>query len=315
VVSYIFRRILAFIPTVFISVTIIFVLTRMIPGNPVYALVGVKGVSDAKVEELIKQLGYDKPILEQYVEWVYKILHGDFGTSVFFKKPVIDIIIDRLGLTLSLAGLSIIVSLIIAIPLGILAATKHGTILDSIIMIFSTIGVSVPIFWLGFLLMLVFAVDLGWLPAAGYRPISMGFGTWFERLVLPVLALSVNQIALLVRHTRSSMLQVLESEYIVTARAKGLSEIVVIYKHALKNASVNIITVIGLIFALSLGGAVLVENVFALPGIGNLVSTAAIRRDYPVIEGGIAFVTLIALVANFIVDISYTFLNPRISYE
>ena len=149
----------------------------MVPGNPVYALVGVKGVSDAKVEELIKQLGYDKPILEQYVEWVIKILHGDFGTSVFFKKPVIDIIIDRLGLTLSLAGLSIIVTLIIAIPLGILAATKHGTILDSIIMIFSTIGVSVPIFWLGFLLMIVFAVNLGWLPAAGYRPIS--YGIWY----------------------------------------------------------------------------------------------------------------------------------------
>ena len=181
--------------------------------------------------------------------------------------------------------------------------------------VFSTIGVSVPIFWLAFLLMIIFSVNLGWLPAAGYRPLSMGFESWIERLILPVVTLGIAQVALLVRHTRSNMLQVLESEYIVTARAKGLSEFSVIYKHGLRNAMVNIITVIGLTFALGLGGTVLVENVFALPGIGNLVTTAAIRRDYPVIEGGIAFVTLIALLTNLLVDISYTIINPKITYE
>ena len=313
--SYIFRRLLAFIPTVFISVTIIFIFTRMVPGNPVYSIVGHQGVSAEQVDVLIKQLGYDKPILEQYIVWLVKIAHGDFGTSVFYKKPVIEVVLERFGVTLSLAGLSMIVTLIIAIPLRVLSATRHGSIIDSIVMIFSTIGVSVPIFWLAFLLMIIFSVNLGWLPAAGYRPLSMGFESWIERLILPVLTLGIAQVALLVRHTRSNMLQVLESEYIVTARAKGLSEFSVIYKHGLRNAMVNIITVIGLTFALGLGGTVLVENVFALPGIGNLVTTAAIRRDYPVIEGGIAFVTLIALLTNLLVDISYTIINPKITYE
>lgn len=313
--SYIFRRLLAFIPTVFISVTIIFIFTRMVPGNPVYSMVGVQGVSAEQVDILIKQLGYDKPIFEQYIVWLGKIAHGDFGTSVFYKQPVIEVVLERFGVTLSLAGLSMIVTLIIAIPLGVLSATRHGSIIDSIVMIFSTIGVSVPIFWLAFLLMIIFSVNLGWLPAAGYRPLSMGFESWIERLILPVLTLGIAQVALLVRHTRSNMLQVLESEYIITARAKGLSEFSVIYKHGLRNAMVNIITVIGLTFALGLGGTVLVENVFALPGIGNLVTTAAIRRDYPVIEGGIAFVTLIALLTNLLVDISYTIINPKITYE
>ena len=314
-ISYIFRRLLAFIPTVFISVTIIFIFTRMVPGNPVYSMVGVQGVSAEQVDILIKQLGYDKPIFEQYIVWLGKIAHGDFGTSVFYKQPVIEVVLERFGVTLSLAGLSMILTLIIAIPLGVLSATRHGSIIDSIVMIFSTIGVSVPIFWLAFLLMIIFSVNLGWLPAAGYRPLFMGFESWIERLILPVLTLGIAQVALLVRHTRSNMLQVLESEYIITARAKGLSEFSVIYKHGLRNAMVNIITVIGLTCALGLGGTVLVENVFALPGIGNLVTTAAIRRDYPVIEGGIAFVTLIALLTNLLVDISYTIINPKITYE
>jgi peptide/nickel transport system permease protein len=182
-------------------------------------------------------------------------------------------------------------------------------------MVFSTLGVSIPNFWLGFLLMLLFAVILRWFPAAGYRPASMGIVPWLSRLVLPVLTLSMSQIALLVRQTRSSMLDVLGEEYIVTARAKGLSEAKVIYKHALRNAFVLIITVIGLTFALSLGGSVLVETVFAIPGIGQLITTAAIRRDYPVIEGGIAFLTALSLVANLLVDLSYAIINPKVSYE
>ena len=313
--SYIFRRILAFVPTLFIAVTLIFILTRMVPGNPAIAMFGVRGVSAEKLDEMIHQLGYDKPIPAQYIDWLQKIAHGDFGTSVFFKKPVIDIIVDRFAVTLSLAGMSMIVTLVIAIPLGVFSAKKPGSILDSVVMVFSTLGVSVPIFWLGFVLMILFAVNLGWFPASGYRPISFGFYSWLERLVLPVFTLGVSQVALLVRHTRSSMLEVLDREYITTARAKGLSETKVIYKHAFRNALINIITIIGLTFALSLGGAVLVENVFAIPGIGNLVTTAAIRRDYPIIEGGIAFVTLVALVVNLLVDISYTIINPRVNYE
>ncbi|HIK96761.1 MAG TPA: ABC transporter permease [Gammaproteobacteria bacterium] len=313
--AYIIRRLLAFVPTLFIAVTLIFILTRMVPGNPAIAMFGVRGVSAEKLDEMIHQLGYDKPIPAQYIDWLQKIAHGDFGTSVFFKDPVIDVILDRFAVTLSLAGMSMIVTLVIAIPLGVFSAKKPGSILDSVVMVFSTLGVSVPIFWLGFVLMILFAVNLGWFPASGYRPISFGFYSWLERLVLPVFTLGVSQVALLVRHTRSSMLEVLDREYITTARAKGLSETKVIYKHAFRNALINIITIIGLTFALSLGGAVLVENVFAIPGIGNLVTTAAIRRDYPIIEGGIAFVTLVALVVNLLVDISYTIINPRVNYE
>jgi|TARA_B100000809_G_scaffold19512_1_gene17199 peptide/nickel transport system permease protein len=313
--AYIIRRLLAFVPTLFIAVTLIFVLTRMVPGNPANALIGVRGVTAEKHDELVRQLGYDKPIPLQYIDWLQKIAHGDFGTSVFFKKPVIDIILDRFAVTLSLSGLSMLITLIIAIPLGVISAKRPGSILDSVVMIFSTLGVSVPIFWFGFIMMLLFAVNLGWFPAAGYRPLSFGFFPWLERLVLPVFTLGFAQVALLVRHTRSSMLEVLNREYITTARAKGLSETKVIYKHAFKNAFVDIITVIGLVFALSLGGAVLIENVFAIPGIGNLITTAAIRRDYPIIEGGIAFVTFVALVVNLIVDISYPIINPRVNYE
>lgn len=313
--EYIIRRVLTFIPTLFIAVTLIFVLTRMVPGNPANAMLGVRGVTAEKLDALIRQLGYDKPIQIQYIEWLQKIAQGDFGTSVFFKKPVIDIILDRFAVTFALAGLSMLVTVIIAIPLGVMAAKRPGSILDSFLMIFSTLGVSVPIFWFGFILMLIFAVNLGWFPAAGYRPISFGFYSWLERMILPVFTLGFAQVALLVRHTRSSMLEVFNREYITTARAKGLSETKVVYKHALRNAFVNIITIIGLSFALNLGGAVLIENVFALPGIGNLITTAAIRRDYPIIEGGIAFVTLVALVMNLFVDISYTVINPRVNYE
>jgi peptide/nickel transport system permease protein len=313
--AYVVRRILAFVPTIFVAITLIFILTRMVPGNPVWSLVGYQGVSDERVKEVSHDMGLDRPVLVQYLAWLPKVLRGDFGNSVFFNRPVIAIIAERFPVTLSLAGLAMLLTLVTALPLGILAATRQNSSLDQASMVFSTLGVSIPNFWLGFLLMLLFAVILRWFPAAGYRPASMGIVPWLSRLVLPVLTLSMSQIALLVRQTRSSMLDVLGEEYIVTARAKGLSEAKVIYKHALRNAFVLIITVIGLTFALSLGGSVLVETVFAIPGIGQLITTAAIRRDYPVIEGGIAFLTALSLVANLLVDLSYAIINPRVSYE
>lgn len=313
--AYLVRRVLSFIPTLFISVTLIFVLTRMVPGNPVWSLVGHQGVSAEKIEEVSRELGLDKPIYQQYLAWLPKVFRGDFGNSVFFNRPVIEIIADRFPVTLSISGLSMVLTLAIALPLGIASATHQNSAFDNASMVFSTLGVSVPNFWLGFLFMLLFAVLLGWFPAAGYRPMSMGFLSWLSRLVLPVLTLAVSQVALLVRQTRASMLEILNLDYIVTARAKGLSELKVIYKHALRNALISIITIVGLTFALSLGGSVIIENVFAIPGIGQLITTASIRRDYPVIEGGIAFLTLVALVANLLVDISYTIINPRIAYE
>jgi peptide/nickel transport system permease protein len=313
--TYVIRRVLEFIPTVFIAVTLIFILTRLAPGNPVWALIGDQSVSAEKIDQVTKELGLDRPILVQYVEWLPKALTGDLGYSLFYKKPVLEVILERFPITLSIAGPSTLLAILIALPIGILSAIRRNSLLDNLSMLFSTVWISLPSFWLGFLFILLFSVFLRWFPSSGYRDLSFGFGPWASRLILPVLALSLAHIALLVRMTRSSMLQVLGNEYIVAARAKGLKEVKVIYKHALRNAFISIVTVIGLIFALSLGGSVIIENVFAIPGLGQLVTTAALRRDYPIIEGGVLYLTFISLVVNLLVDISYTLINPRISYE
>jgi peptide/nickel transport system permease protein len=313
--AYLVRRILAFIPTLLISVTLIFILTRLVPGNPVWALVGHQSVSEEKIKEVSHELGLDRPVLVQYFTWLPKALSGDFGTSIFFNKPVVAVIADRFPVTLTLAGLAMLLTLALAIPLGVFAAMRQNSLLDQATSVFSTLGVSLPSFWLGFLLIILFAVTLHWFPSSGYRALSMGVVPWLSRLVLPVVALALSQVALLVRTTRSSMLEVLGMEYVTAARAKGLSEAKVIYKHALRNAFISIVTVIGLTFALSLGGSVIIENVFAIPGLGQLITTAAIRRDYPVIEGGMMYLTVISLIVNLLVDISYTLINPRVVYE
>ncbi|UCH27550.1 MAG: ABC transporter permease [Trueperaceae bacterium] len=313
--AYILRRILAFIPTVFIAVTLIFIFTRLVPGNPVWALLGHQAVDVDRIDEVTRELGLDRPVLVQYVQWLPKALTGDFGSSIFYNRPVVQVIIDRFPVTLGLAGLAMLVTLAIGLPLGVLAAVRQNSIFDNFSMIFATLGVSLPSFWLGFLLIILFSVTLHWFPSSGYRDLSFGFSAWFSRMILPVLALSAAQIALLVRMTRSSMLEVLGQAYIVTAQAKGLKNRKVIYKHALRNAFVSIITIIGLIFALSLGGSVIIENVFAIPGLGQLITTAAIRRDYPIIEGTMVYLTVISLVINLLVDISYTIINPRLGYD
>lgn len=312
---YITKRILAFIPTMFIVVTLIFFLTRVIPGDPAWMLVGHQGVTEEKVAEVRKELGLDKPIFIQYMTWLSKALKGDLGNSIFYKRPVIKLISEKFYVTLSLAGGALLVTLIIGLPLGILSAIRRNTIVDNISMVVAVLGVSLPVFWVGFLFILLFAVALRWLPTSGYRPLTWGFIPWMRHLLLPVLSLSLTQIALLARITRSSMLEVLGREYIVTARAKGLPRWMVIYKHALRNALVTIITVVGLIFALGLGGSVLIENVFAIPGLGRLIVTAAIRRDYPIVQGGMLYLTGITLLVNLLVDISYSLINPKVTYE
>lgn len=312
--GYIGRRLLAFIPTVLVAVTLIFILTRLVPGNPVWALLGHQSVSAEQVDAMARELGLDRPILIQYLNWLPKALSGNFGQSIFFEKPVAVVIAERFPVTLSIAGLSTLLTVLLAVPLGVLAATRRDTALDHASMVLSIFGVSVPSFWLGFLFILLFAVTLGWFPVAGYRDLSFGFWEWLRRLVLPVLALSLGQLALLMRITRTSMLEVLGQEYIVAARAKGLAEGKVIYKHALRNGLMSITTVVGLVFALTLGGSVIIEEVFAIPGLGRLITSAAVRRDYPTLEGGMAYLTLIALAVNLLVDLSYSLINPRVRY-
>jgi len=313
--TYVVRRLIAFVPTAFIAITLIFILTRLAPGNPVWALIGDQSVPAEKIDEVVKELGLDRPIWLQYVTWLPKALTGDLGYSLFYRKPVLEVILDRFPITLTIAGFSTILTILLALPIGILSAIRQNSITDNLSMVFSTVWISLPSFWLGFLFIIVFSVFLRWFPSSGYRELSFGAWPWFSRLVLPVLALSLAHIALLVRMTRSSMLEVLGNEYIVAARAKGLTEVKVLYKHALRNAFISIITVIGLIFALSLGGSVIIESVFAIPGLGQLVTTAALRRDYPIIEGGILYLTFISLAVNLLVDVSYTLINPKITYE
>lgn len=312
--SYALRRLLAFVPTIFIALTLIFVITRMVPGSPVWALIGHQSVDAAQLEKVTAQLGLDRPILSQYAEWLPRVLTGDFGTSVFYNRPVAEVIAERFPVTLSVTLFAMVPTVIIGIGLGILAAVRRGGVVDYLSNVFSSLGMAIPSFWLGFVLIIVFAVTLRWLPASGYRDPSFGIWAWSSRLVLPMIALSLAQIGLVVRMTRSAMIEVLGREYIVMARAKGLGETRVVLVHALKNAMIQIVTVIGLTFALGLGGAVIIENVFALPGLGQLITTAAVRRDYPMLEGGIFYLTLVALLVNLAVDLSYAALNPRVRY-
>jgi peptide/nickel transport system permease protein len=311
---YVFRRILAFIPTLFIAVTVIFIFTRLVPGNPVWALIGHQSVDERRVAEMTRELGLDLPVWEQYTIWLPRALRGEFGSSIFYNRPVSVILLERFPVTLSLAGLAMLVTLVVGLPLGILAAIYRNSIIDTGSMGLAALGMSIPSFWLGFILILTFSVNFQLFPSSGYRDLSFGFYPWLERLVLPVLALSAAQIALLVRMTRSSMLEVLGLDYVVTARAKGLRNHTIIVKHALRNALIPVVTVLGLTFALSLGGSVLIENVFAIPGLGQLITTAGIRRDYPVIEGAMVYLTLISLVVNLLVDLSYSVINPRVTY-
>jgi peptide/nickel transport system permease protein len=313
-VFYFLRRILTFAPTIFIALTLIFIVTRLVPGSPVWALVGNQSVDAARIDAISHQLGLDRPILEQYVEWLPRVLTGDFGQSIFYGRPVTQIIAERFPITFNLTLMAMIVTIAVGVPLGILAAIRRGGLLDYVSNVLSSLGMALPSFWLGFMLILVFAVDLQWVPASGYRPIDFGLWSWFSRLILPVIALSLAQIGLVVRMTRSTMIDVLGADYVMMARAKGLPERVVVLKHALKNAMIQIITVIGLTFALGLGGSVIIENVFALPGLGQLITTAAVRRDYPTLEGGIFYLTLVALVVNLGVDLAYAYFNPRVRY-
>lgn len=312
---YLMKRILAFIPAVFIVATLIFFLTRVVPGDPAWVLVGHQLSSEERLAEVRQELGLDKPIHTQYVMWLSKAVQGDFGTSIFFQQPVVQVIAERFPVTLSLTVLSLLLTILVGIPLGILSATRHNTRIDHFSTFFSVLGISLPSFWVGFLLVLLFSVTLGWFPTSGYRSISLGFVPWIRHLILPVVSLSLAEMALLTRMTRSSMLDVLGRDFIYTARAKGLGEGRVVLKHAFRNALVTVVTVIGLIFALGLGGSVLIENVFALPGLGRLIVSAAVRRDYPIVQAGMIYLTGVALLVNLFVDISYSWINPQVTYE
>jgi len=313
VFAYIVRRLLATIPVMGVVALFVFSLLYLTPGDPAVIIAGDFATGD-DVARIRAKLGLDRPFGVRFGEWAWAILRGDLGISIFTNLPVTTLIGQRVEPTVALTLSTLLVAVVLAVPMGVLAAWKAGRWLDRLVMGFAVLGFSVPIFVLAYLLIFFFSIYLEWLPVQGYTSISQGFWPFLERLILPSVALGVTYIALIARITRASMLEVLSQDYIRTAEAKGLAADKVLVGHALKNAAVPIITIIGIGIALLISGVVVTETVFAIPGIGRLVVDAILRRDYPIIQGVILIFSAVYVLINLAVDISYTFLDPRIRY-
>jgi len=311
--AYIGRRLLATIPVMAVVAVLVFSMLRLTPGDPAAIIAGAAANSQ-DIIDIRQKLGLDRPIVEQFAIWIGHVLSGDFGESFFFKKQVADLILDRVGPTLALATFTMVWSVLIAVPLGVIAANRQGTWVDRLVMGFSVLGFSVPVFVIGYTLIYVFSIRLNWLPVQGYQPIAEGLGGFLQRLILPSLTLSVIYIALIARIARTSILEVLGEDYIRTARAKGLPNRVVLMRHALRNAAVPIITVIGIGVAFLIGGVVVTESVFSIPGLGRLTVDAVLARDYPTVQAVILLFSIVYVLLNLLVDVAYTLLDPRIRY-
>jgi peptide/nickel transport system permease protein len=311
--AYVVRRVLATIPVMAIVALFVFSLLYIAPGDPAAVIAGDQATPD-DVERIRQSLGLDRPFLVRFGEWVFRILRGDLGVSIFTNLPVSLMIQQRIEPTLSLMIVTLILAVSIAVPMGVVAAWKVGTWIDRSVMGFAVLGFSVPVFVVGYLLAYIFALELDWLPVQGYTAFSNGFVPWIENLILPAVALGSVYIALIARITRATMLEVLQQDYIRTARAKGAGQRSILFLHALKNAAVPIVTVIGIGIALLIGGAVVTESVFAIPGLGRLTVDAILRRDYPVIQGVVLLFSFVYVLVNLVIDLLYTLFDPRIRY-
>jgi len=311
--DFIARRLVAIIPVLTVVAVLVFLMLRLTPGDPAAVIAGDNATSD-QINDIREKLGLNEPIWTQFAIWIGNILQGNFGESFFFKKTVAELIAQRIEPTLALATCTLIFAVCISVPMGVMAAYRQGSLFDRVVMAFAVMGFSVPGFVIGYCLIYVFAIELGWLPVQGYIRIGVNFWQFLERMVLPSLTLSVGFVALISRITRASVLEVLNEDYIRTARAKGLSNRVVLMRHALRNAAVPILTVIGIGVAILIGGAVVTESVFALPGLGRLTVDAIVRRDYPVIQGVLLVVSGVYVLINLAVDVLYVVLDPRIRY-
>lgn len=308
---YILQRLLSLIPVLLVVAIVVFFLIHLTPGDPAAIILGPDATAE-EVEALRKELGLDRPLYIQFFDWFIGLLQGDLGHSIFLDQPVLQAFLEHLGPTLSLAILAQIIAILIALPFGIIAATKRGTAADTFFMTFSLLGISIPSFLLGLLLILLFAVKLHLLPAAGYQGLETGFFNHIRYLILPAITLGTIQAALIARMTRSSMLDTLNQNFIKTAYAKGLKERVIIYKHALRNSFIPILTVIGQSFGALVAGAVVTEVVFNIPGIGQLIVNAIQRRDYVLIQGAILLIATSYVLINLIVDLLYGIIDPRV---
>jgi peptide/nickel transport system permease protein len=311
--AYAVRRILATIPVMLIVAFFVFSLLYLAPGDPAAIIAGDQA-SPADVERIRASLGLDRPFLIRFGEWLWQILHGDLGTSIFTNLPVSHMIAQRIEPTTSLMILTIVFSIVVAIPLGVIAAWKHGSWIDQAVMVLAVFGFSTPVFVMGYLLAYLFALKLDWLPVQGFTSITVGVVPFLRSLTLPTIALGLIYVALLARITRATMLEVLSQDYVRTAKAKGVGQHAVLFVHALKNAAVPIVTVIGIGVALLIGGAVVTESVFAIPGLGRLTVDAILRRDYPVIQGVVLLFSFVYVLVNLGVDLLYTLFDPRIRY-
>ena len=311
--AYVARRLGATIVVMAVVAFVVFLLLYLTPGDPAAILAGDAATSE-DIARVRQTLGLDDPFLQRFGQWLWRLLHGDLGISIFTNLPVTHLIGQRVEPTLSLMACTLLISVLVALPMGMVAAARAGTWVDRLVMAFSVGGFSVPVFVLAYGLILIFSIKLEWLPVQGYRPLSEGVWEWARHLVLPSIALGTVYIALIARMTRAAMLDVLAQDYVRTAQAKGLAPSAVLIRHALKNAAVPIATVIGIGIALLIGGAIVTETVFALPGIGRLTVDAILRRDYPVIQGVVLIFSAAYVLVNLAVDLSYMLFDPRIRY-
>lgn len=307
------HRLLGMLVVMLLVVTIVFVIVRITPGDPAAVMLGPDATS-ADIAALRTQLGLDRPLLVQYFQYLADVVRGDFGQSIFLGQPVLRALADRAEPTFFLTLFSLGIAVAIALPIGIYSAYRRGSAFDQSATTVAMLAASIPSFWLGLLMIQFFAVKLGWFPTSGYGGPGASFATRLGHLVLPAFALGIVSSALIIRFTRASMLDVLNDDYVRTARSKGMGEWRVILRHALKNAMIPILTIIGLTAALLISGAVVTETVFSLPGVGNLVVNAVLRRDYPVIQGALLVVAGLYVLINFLIDMLYILVDPRVRY-
>lgn len=311
--GYIVQRTLAIMPVLAIVTVFVFLLLRLTPGDPAAILAG-DAATPAQLEKIRISLGLRDPLHVQFYQWISRLLQGDLGASIISNQPVTKLIGQRIWPTVHIGTLAIVLSAVIGVPMGVLAAWRHRTWVDYTVMFFSVLGFSVPVFVIGYILIKVFAIDLRWLPVQGYTSPTQDFWTFISKAILPCFTIATLYVALIARMTRASVLEVLGEDYVRTARAKGVKEHLVLFRHALSNAAVPILTIIGTGFALLISGVVVTESVFNIPGIGRLTVDAILARDYPVIQAMILLTSAIYVLVNLLIDLSYTVFDPRIRY-
>lgn len=307
-------RLLQAAPVLLLVAVLSFLLMHLLPGDPAVVIAGADASPEA-IAKLRAQLGLDRPLLQQLLQWVGQLLQGNFGFSLGLNQSVLSAVGERLPVTLSLAFLAFAITLPVGTLLGVVAACFRGTRIDSLVMGIALLGVSLPSFWIAIVSVIVFSVTLGWVPASGYTPLTENPGRWFASLIQPAAVLALFQIGYLARMTRSAMLDVLSQDYIRTARAKGVSEVQTIFKHGLRSALMTVVTASGIILSLLIGGSVVLEQVFALPGIGRMVVQGIMARDYPLIQGTMLLFGFGFVLVNFVVDMIYTLVDPRVRYD